>query len=216
VLVIAFRTHSGPRFRWCRDLHDASSPERSACSQSRGLEEAGNLNAVVFDKTGTLTKGEFGSSTSRPPTPASDDALRFAAAVEADSEHTIAQGIVRGAQNAVSTFHARRVLRAIPGKGAKARVDGRSSTSAARPLLRRARSSYRPRCASGGSCCASAPGIDLPRGRTEACLRCSLWRMWFVRNRRKPFALFNDRNLEVVMNDGDARPVAEAVAAELD
>src|SRR5438552_6223980 len=65
----------------------------------RGLEEARNLNAVVFDKTGTLTKGEFGVvDIATADGLAPNDALRLAAGVEADSEHTIAQGIVRGAQ----------------------------------------------------------------------------------------------------------------------
>src|SRR5437867_2664421 len=62
----------------------------------RGLEEARNVNAVVFDKTGTLTRGEFGVvdiATAEGLTP--DDALRLAAALESDSEHAIAQGIVR-------------------------------------------------------------------------------------------------------------------------
>lgn len=64
----------------------------------RGLEEARNLHTVVFDKTGTLTLGEFrvvdlvaASGTSQ------DDALRIAAAIEAESEHPIAQGIVKSA-----------------------------------------------------------------------------------------------------------------------
>jgi P-type Cu2+ transporter len=66
----------------------------------RGLEEARHLTTVVFDKTGTLTRGEFrvvdiatdGSVTAH-------EALRLAAAVERDSEHTIAQGIVKSAED---------------------------------------------------------------------------------------------------------------------
>ena len=65
----------------------------------RGLEEARFLTTVVFDKTGTLTCGEF-----RVVDIATDgsldanEALRLAAAVERDSEHTIAQGIVKSAE----------------------------------------------------------------------------------------------------------------------
>src|SRR3954462_10190655 len=92
----------------------------------RGLEEARNVTAVVFDKTGTLTRGEFGvvdisTADGLPP----DDALRLAAAVEADSEHTIAQGIVRGAQERGLDVPRSEGFEAIPGKGAKASVDGR-------------------------------------------------------------------------------------------
>ena len=65
----------------------------------RGLEEARQLTTVVFDKTGTLTRGEF-----RVIDIATDgsvdatEALRIAAAIERDSEHTIAQGIVKSAE----------------------------------------------------------------------------------------------------------------------
>src|SRR6478736_1223942 len=56
------------------------------------LERARTLDTVIFDKTGTLTKGE--------PVlvdVAGDEALRLAAAVEADSEHPLARAVVDGA-----------------------------------------------------------------------------------------------------------------------
>src|SRR6478736_3820522 len=56
------------------------------------LERARTLDMVIFDKTGTLTKGE--------PVlvdVAGDEALRLAAAVEADSEHPLARAVVDGA-----------------------------------------------------------------------------------------------------------------------
>ena len=66
----------------------------------RGLEEARNVTAVVFDKTGTLTKGEFGVvDIATVDGLAPEEALRLAAAIEADSEHPIAQGIVRSAND---------------------------------------------------------------------------------------------------------------------
>jgi len=65
----------------------------------RGLEEARNLHTVVFDKTGTLTLGEFRVVDLVTAAGTSDDeALRVAAAVEAESEHPIAQGIVKSAR----------------------------------------------------------------------------------------------------------------------
>ena len=65
----------------------------------RGLEEARNVTAVFFDKTGTLTRGEFRvvEITTRQGL-APDDALALAAAVEHDSEHTIALGVVKSAE----------------------------------------------------------------------------------------------------------------------
>ena len=65
----------------------------------RGLEEARNLQAVVFDKTGTLTLGEHRVVETTPDRSLKgDEALRLAAAVERDSEHSIAQGILKSAE----------------------------------------------------------------------------------------------------------------------
>ncbi|HEU5184906.1 MAG TPA: heavy metal translocating P-type ATPase, partial [Gemmatimonadaceae bacterium] len=92
----------------------------------RGLEEARNITSVVFDKTGTLTKGEFGVvDVVTDGALTQEEALRLAAAIEADSEHTIAQGIVRSAKERGITVTAASAFQALPGKGVQARVDGR-------------------------------------------------------------------------------------------
>ena len=53
----------------------------------------------MFDKTGTLTRGEFGVVAVTPAEGMDPDTLLgITAAVETDSEHPIAQGIVRTAQ----------------------------------------------------------------------------------------------------------------------
>lgn len=63
------------------------------------LEEARNLDVVIFDKTGTLTRGEFGVVGIVTANGWDENqALALAAAVEADSEHTIARGILRTAE----------------------------------------------------------------------------------------------------------------------
>jgi P-type Cu2+ transporter len=54
------------------------------------------------------------------------EALRLAAAVERDSEHTIAQGIVRSAKERHIIAPPATGFRSIPGVGAGATVDGRS------------------------------------------------------------------------------------------
>lgn len=87
------------------------------------FERARNIQVIIFDKTGTLTEGRFGvtdvlelgSSYNK------NELLRLAAGVEAHSEHPIAKGIVASVEEvpAVEGF------RAIPGKGAEGRVDGK-------------------------------------------------------------------------------------------
>ncbi|MDQ3998560.1 MAG: HAD-IC family P-type ATPase, partial [Gemmatimonadota bacterium] len=92
----------------------------------RGLEEARNLDAVFFDKTGTLTRGEFRVVEVTPSSGTTpDEALRLAAAVERDSEHTIAEGIVKSAEERGLAVPAAQGFRAIPGHGVEAMVEGR-------------------------------------------------------------------------------------------
>ncbi|HSI67466.1 MAG TPA: heavy metal translocating P-type ATPase, partial [Planococcus sp. (in: firmicutes)] len=79
----------------------------TSISASKGLlirnrahfEGARNLNAVVFDKTGTLTKGEFGVTDLVSESDYTDaEVLQLAAAIEQNSEHPIATGIVASAK----------------------------------------------------------------------------------------------------------------------
>ncbi|MEX2400483.1 MAG: copper-translocating P-type ATPase, partial [Rhodothermales bacterium] len=87
------------------------------------FEAARNLDAVIFDKTGTLTEGRFGVTDTllftNPIT--EEELLRYAAAVEAHSEHPIAKGIADAVEDApeVENFNS------IPGKGAEGVVEGR-------------------------------------------------------------------------------------------
>lgn len=89
------------------------------------FERARNVNAILFDKTGTLTEGRFGVSDVIPLGERSDDELlKFAAGLESQSEHPIAQGIVREAAERNLYYSPPKDFKAIPGKGAQARVDG--------------------------------------------------------------------------------------------
>lgn len=94
--------------------------DRSAFERSR------NLDAVVFDKTGTLTEGRFGVTDVAPLGNLSEEeVLRLAAALETQSEHPIATGIVDEARRRQLTLPSAQHFTAIPGKGAEAEVDGR-------------------------------------------------------------------------------------------
>ena len=182
----------------------------------RGLEEARNLNAVVFDKTGTLTKGEFGVvdiATNGAFEP--NDALRLAAAVESDSEHTIAQGIVRTARERGIDVRPAEGFEAIPGKGAKARVDGRELYM-------------------GGPALLAGLGVRVPdelksvvkraddEGKASIYLgdRSSVLAVFTLADvvrpeSREAVQALHDKRVEVVMMTGDAQVVARTVASEL-
>jgi P-type Cu2+ transporter len=114
----------------------------------RGLEEARRLTTVVFDKTGTLTRGEFRVvDVTTADTLEAREALRLAAAVERDSEHTIAQGIVKSAAEDGLDVPAAEGFQAIPGHGVKAQVEGRELHMGGPALLRASGPSPTCRCA---------------------------------------------------------------------
>ena len=91
------------------------------------LERARDLDVVIFDKTGTLTRGAPVLSGVSPAT-GNDEAelLELAAGVEADSEHPIARAVVNGADRRGVKPAATRNFEALPGRGAKATVNGES------------------------------------------------------------------------------------------
>jgi Cu2+-exporting ATPase len=89
------------------------------------FERARLLDAVIFDKTGTLTEGRFAVSDVIPlGEEERSRVVTLAAAVEADSEHPIAAGIIEHAAEEGLDVPAASGFEAIPGRGAKATVDG--------------------------------------------------------------------------------------------
>ena len=106
----------------------------TSLSAGRGLlirdrsafERARALDAVVFDKTGTLTEGRFGvTDVVSLGGRGEDELLAVAAGLESQSEHPIAAGVVRAAEERGLEYAAPKDFRAIPGKGAQATVGER-------------------------------------------------------------------------------------------
>lgn len=87
------------------------------------FERARKIQAILFDKTGTLTKGEFGVTDviTLESNINDNELLKYAASVEAHSEHLIAKGIVASSE---ATFSVEE-FKAIPGKGAQGKVNGK-------------------------------------------------------------------------------------------
>ena len=89
------------------------------------FERARELQAVVFDKTGTLTEGRFGVTGVAPLADLEEDeVLTLAASLERQSEHPIAGGIVREAEQRGLQLLEARKFRNLTGKGAEAEVNG--------------------------------------------------------------------------------------------
>jgi len=186
---------------------------------AKAAETARRLDVVIFDKTGTLTKGEFGITdvvplTSNPPQEErSEGLLRLAAAVEVNSEHTIAQGIVRSVEQRGITLPQARDFRAIPGKGAEAVVEETKLAIGNRALM-------------------ADLGLEVPddprlvdlaqQGKTvvyvaaDGVLAGAIALADLIRDEsRGAVQALKEKGIQVAMLTGDSRPVAEWVAREL-
>ncbi len=182
----------------------------------RGLEEARNLNTVIFDKTGTLTLGEFRVVEMAVAEGSSDEeALRIAAGVESGSEHPIARGLVRTAEDRKLDVPVADGFRAITGKGVAASVDGAEFHIGGPAML--------------GEEHAEIP--DALRTVAEAAAARGQAAIYLLRD-GKAMAVFavadaireesheairalHERGIEVAMLTGDTQAVADAVATEL-
>ena len=90
------------------------------------IEQAAKLDTVVFDKTGTLTRGEPEVvSVATADGVDEGDVLRLVAAVERESEHPLAEAIVRAAEERGLDGAKAESFEAVPGHGALATVEGR-------------------------------------------------------------------------------------------
>jgi Cu2+-exporting ATPase len=87
------------------------------------FEGARKLQAIIFDKTGTLTEGRFGvTDTVLLSQDIDEDTLRkYAASVDANSEHPIAKAIAGSSDKKMPVEN----FRSIPGKGAEGMVEGK-------------------------------------------------------------------------------------------
>jgi Cu2+-exporting ATPase len=90
----------------------------------KAFEDAKDVNAVVFDKTGTLTMGQFGV-TDIISFASEEELLGLTASVERNSEHVIAKAIVEYAKSKDILIPESIGFQAIPGRGAKAEVNGK-------------------------------------------------------------------------------------------
>ena len=99
-------------------------------------ERARRVTTVIFDKTGTLTRGEFGVTEVITFGDVTEEGvLSRIAGIEQGSEHTIAQGIVRSAQERGIALTPATGVQAIPGKGVRATVDGKTIHVGNRTLM---------------------------------------------------------------------------------
>jgi Cu2+-exporting ATPase len=179
------------------------------------LETSARIQVVVMDKTGTLTKGEpevtdvvTADSVDR------DKLLTLVAAVERESEHPLAEAIVRHADARVANGLRADGFQNVPGHGAIATVDGRRVVVGNRRLLQRegielgSLGAARDELAAGGRTAvlvaidgepAGLIGVaDAARDSSPAAV-----------------AALHELGVEVVMLTGDNQATAERIAGQL-
>ena len=84
------------------------------------FEESRKINAIIFDKTGTLTEGKFGITDVLAFEESKEDLLRYAASIEAHSQHPLAKAIA----SSVKILDETQNFKIIPGRGAEGKVLG--------------------------------------------------------------------------------------------
>ncbi|MCE8002889.1 heavy metal translocating P-type ATPase [Halomonas sp. MCCC 1A11081] len=182
----------------------------------RGLEEARLLDTVVFDKTGTLTLGQHRVVDLEVADGITEaEALRIAAGVEAESEHPIARGITASARERGIAFPPADGFHAIPGQGASATIDGIDYRVGGPTLLKTERAWAAERLRQQADAAANRGQAAIYLLRDGEALAVFVVADAIRRESREAVRALHERGIEVAMLTGDARAVADAVAAEL-
>ncbi len=217
VLVIACPHALGLAIPLVISISTATSARAGILVKDRlALERMRSVDVVLFDKTGTLTRGAPAVTDTIAVTPwGTDDVVLVAAAAEGESEHPLARAIVTAGRELGRPVPPADDFETLPGRGVAARVDGHRVHVGGPALLRQL-------------------GLDEPPEITGATHR---WRergaavLYVVVDGEVAGALtladevrpesrlavrqLHERRRRVVMITGDARQVAEAVAADL-
>ena len=177
------------------------------------FERARLLQAIVFDKTGTLTEGRFGVTDVVPLVgDGEDELLTLAAALETQSEHPIAAGIVEEARRRELAVKTPKDFSAIPGKGAQGTVNGRPVKVVSPGYLKENNlEAHDPRVeeiAAQGKTVVYVLADDKPAG---AVALADIIRP----ESREALAHLKRMGIQVMMLTGDAEAVARWVAREL-
>ncbi|WP_188053892.1 heavy metal translocating P-type ATPase [Sphingosinithalassobacter sp. CS137] len=94
---------------------------------AEALETAHRIDAVAFDKTGTLTEGKPSLVAAFPAAGTEEQRLmELAAGLQSGSEHPLARAVLAAAEARRVGGAPVRHLKALPGRGIAAEVDGRS------------------------------------------------------------------------------------------
>jgi Cu2+-exporting ATPase len=180
------------------------------------LERMRTVDTVLFDKTGTLTKGEPTVSGVVAVDGDEDRLLRLAAAVEADSEHPLARAIVAAARTqAAGELPAAGEFRSMTGRGVQARVEGATVAVGGPALLRELKVAEPEELAGQVGAWKRRGATVLYVAREDKVMGALSLEDAIRPESRQAVSELHRLGRRVVMLTGDARQVAEAVAADL-
>lgn len=178
------------------------------------FEGARNLNAVVFDKTGTLTKGEFGVTDIVSESDYTDEeVLQLAAAIEQNSEHPIAAGIVTSTKEKDLNIEKVSDFESITGKGIEGQVNGQKINVVGPTYVNNNQLSYDEKLFNE----LSEEGKTVVFVLVEDKLAGMIALADMVRDTAKEaVAALKENGIHSIMLTGDNKKVANWVAAQLD
>jgi P-type Cu2+ transporter len=217
VLVIACPHALGLAIPLVTSISTAKSARSGILVKDRlALEQMRRIGAVLFDKTGTLTRGEHAvTDLAVADTVAGDEMLALAGAVEADSEHPLARAIHAYAAERVELPTASG-FRSMAGRGVAATVDGVEVAVGGPALLREGGHEIPEELASTTASWARRGAAVLHVVRDGQAIGAFALEDQIREVSRQAVEQLHAAGATVAMITGDARQVAEAVAAELD
>ncbi len=186
------------------------------------LEKMRQVDMVLFDKTGTLTEGRFGvAGMAAVEGLSEDEALALAAAVEGDSEHTIARGIRDSAEKRGVPLPEVSDFEAIQGRGAKAisadhvlYVGGPRLVEMLKIRLPERLEKFEREASAKGQSVVHLVRANLDGGQPEVVASFALADVIRPES-REAIGKLHEMGVKVAMITGDSQAVAKVVAAEL-
>jgi Cu2+-exporting ATPase len=180
------------------------------------LERIREIDTVIFDKTGTLTEGRFGVVAMATATGLSqEEALALTAAVEGDSEHTIARGIRQAAEDRDLSLPHISGFEAIKGRGVRASSNG-DTIHVGGPRLLEMLDLERPESLARFAEQAGAKGQSVVYLVQDEEVMAAFALADVIRpESRQAVDRLHNMGVEVAMLTGDSETVARAVAQEL-
>ncbi|ANZ26606.1 copper-translocating P-type ATPase [Rhodococcus aetherivorans] len=178
------------------------------------LERMRGVDVVLFDKTGTLTQGRHVvTDVVATAGTTEDDLLTLAAAVESDSEHPVARAVVAAAGGRVML--PTKDFRSLPGRGVRAVVDGATVFVGGPAVLADLRAHVPADVAAATDRWVARGASVLHVVRDGTVLGAVALEDAVREESRQAIDALHARGVKVAMITGDARQVADAVAADL-